>query len=412
MIVKNIAYLYAIQLLRLFLPLALLSILTKLLTSEQYSVYVYSLACTTWLSMLIEYGFNVSATRRIANDSESIGARGIILQTQSARILLTSVSLIFLFWSIFGSKIFSTFPEWAISAWLMGVMTGLTPTYYFQAVSRLRLVAILEMGGGLLSFSVVLFLIHGPNEFWRLCAVLVLTRLIIWQVLERKMFKEHSLRWKDSLLIWQGWIALKDGWKLFLVQAAASIYTSFNIILLGGVSSVYAVAVYGSSERLIRAGVTFIGQATSAIFPKLNELKATDPTGLLRARRLSLTIFSIAGFLCIPLIWLLAPILSDTLFHGTLPEMTATLRVMAWVVPAVAISNVIAIHYLVVDHKEYIVNHVVFAAVPISLMAGFALSREYGAVGMAIAWVAIEWFVVIGLAAAFYRNHQHKKLIT
>lgn len=407
MVAKNIAYLYAIQLLRLCLPLALLSVLTKVLTGAQYSVYVYTLASAAWLSIFVEYGFNVSATRRIAaaQAAGTQAVRGVLLETQAARWLLAGATLPFLAWATLASSVFAGHAEWAWSAWLLGVMTGLTPTYYFQAISRLRAVALLEVGGGVLTFGVVLLQIHGPDDFWWLCAVLVLVRLVIWQLLDRTMFREHQLRRRECLRAEPGLVALKDGWKIFLVQAAASLYTSFNIVLLGGVSTAHAVAVYGSTERLIRAGVTFIGQATSAIFPKLNALKVSDTRQLARARRLTLLAFAAGGLACLPVIWALAPLISDTLFHGTMPELTTALRLMAFVVPAIAISNVLAIHFLVVDHQEHLVNWIVFAAVPISLVAGYVLAREYGATGMAAAWVAIEWLVSIGLAAIIYHRH-------
>lgn len=404
MVLKNIIYLYAIQLLRLGLPLVLLSILTDVLTGVQYSVYVYTLACGAWLSIFVEYGFNVSATRRIAATTEPCALRDVVLQTQAARWLLAGSTLVFLVWAIVFSSVFSAHTEWALCSWLLGVMTGLTPTYYFQAVSRLRLVAMLEVGGGVLTCTAVLQLIHSPVDFWRLCVVLVLVRLVIWQILERKLLTEHRLHRCESFRIELGLIALKDGWKIFLVQAAASLYTSFNIVFLGGVSSAYAVAVYGSCERLIRAGITFIGQASSAIFPRLNILKATDTTQLSRARRISLIAFSTGGLLCVPLIYVLAPLISTVLFHDKLPGLTTTLKIMAWVVPAIAISNVLAIHFLVVDHQEHLVNRIVFAAVPVSLVAGYLLAHEYGAAGMAAAWVAVEWFVAVGLVII---THHH-----
>lgn len=410
MIAKNIAYLYVIQLLRLCLPLALLSILTKVLTGAQYSVYVYTLACASWLSIFVEYGFNISATRRIATGTELLGTRNVILQTQAARLLLVAMSVIFLVWAVLGSSVFSLYPEWALSAWLVGVMTGLTPNYYYQALSRLKLLALLEVGSGVLSVSVVLLLIQGPEDFWRLCTLLVLMRLLIWQVLERQMLKNHSLSWSDSFRIRHGMESLKDGWKIFLVQVAGSLYTSFNIVLLGGVSTAYAVAVYGSSERLIRAGVTFITQAASAIFPRLNALKASDSGKLSRTRGQTLIAFSIGGLLFVPVIWVLAPLISDSLFHGTLPELTETLRVMAWAFPAIAINHPLAIHFFVVERKEHLINRVVFAAVPVSLAAGYAFSREYGAMGMAVAWVSVEWVVTVGLAIIFYINNQHSQL--
>jgi PST family polysaccharide transporter len=407
LVAKNVAYLYAIQLLRLCLPLALLSVLTKVLTGEQYSVYVYTLACAAWLSIVVEYGFNVSATRRIpvAQSAGPEAVRGVILETQAARWLLAGATLPFLAWSTLASSVLAAHSEWAWSAWLLGVMSGMTPTYYFQAVSRLRAVALLEVGGGVLTFAVVLLLIHDPNDFWLLCVVLVLVRLAIWQLLDRTMLKELKLSRYETLRTGPGLIALKDGWKIFLVQAAASLYTSFNIVLLGGVSTAYAVAVYGSSERLIRAGVSFIGQATAAIFPRLNTLKASDLGQLSRARRHTLIAFFVGGVVCSPAIWALSPLISDTLFHGKMPELTSVLRIMALVVPAIAISNVLAIHFLVVDHQENIVNRIVFAAVPISLIAGYMLASKYGAIGMAASWVAVEWLVSLGLATIIYRRH-------
>jgi len=215
MIVQNIAYLYAIQLLRLMLPLALLSILTKVLTSTQYSVYIYTLGCAAWLSMLIEYGFNVSATRRLASSSKPSEVLDIILQTQSARLLLVAVSAIFLAWAIFSSSVFISYPEWALCAWFLGVMTGLTPTYYYQAMSKLKLVALLEVIGGILSVFSVVFIIRSSEDFWWLGVVLVVIRLIIWRVLERQMYKIHFLHWGKLFRLQLGFHALKDGWKFF-----------------------------------------------------------------------------------------------------------------------------------------------------------------------------------------------------
>lgn len=407
LVAKNIAYLYVIQLLRLCLPLAMLSILTKTLSGPQYSVYVYTLASAIWLSTFVEYGFNVSATRRIAATTDAHTIREVILQTQAARWLLAGLTLPFLAWAMLASAVFSPHPEWAVCAWLLGVMTGLTPTYYYQALSKLSGVALLEVGGGLLTVAAVLLMVHGPKDFWRLCVVLVAVRLVILRVLDRQMFSDHQLLYHETIKTRPGLFALKNGWKIFLVSIAASLYTSFNIVLLGGVSTTYAVAVYGSSERLIRAGLAFIGQATAAIFPKLTAMKAGDPLRLRRARRLSLLAFSAGSIACLPLIWWLAPSISDALFHNALPDITTVLRIMVLVVPAIAVSNVLAFHFLVVDNQEHILNWVVFCAVPVSLSAGYLLSRKHGAVGMAAAWVTVEWLVSLALAAVIF--HRYKR---
>ncbi|WP_087691061.1 lipopolysaccharide biosynthesis protein [Pandoraea sp. PE-S2R-1] len=410
LIARNIAYLYVIQFLRLCLPLALLSVLTRVLSEVQYSVYLYTLASSAWLSIFVEYGFNVSATRRIAALSDPAGNRTVVTETQSAKWMLAGLSLIFFVWALTQSSVFSPYPEWAVCAWLLGVMMGMTPTYYFQALSRLRIVAVLEVTGGLLTFAFVLLLIRRTEDFSLLVAPLIGVRFLIWQVLERQMVVSEKVRYRDIFTVRPGVAALKDGWRIFLVQGAASLYTSFNVVLLGGVSTAYAVAVYGSCERLVRAGLTFIAQATSAIFPRLNALKTTSPDKLGRARGWALAAFFIVATASLPVVYLMAPLVSRVLFHDKLPDIVHVLRIMSLVIPAIAVSNVLAMHFLVVDRKEHVLNLVVFSAVPISLIAGYFLSIQYGAAGMASAWVAIEWTISICLAAIiFYRTKPSKQ---
>lgn len=409
MIVKNVAYLYVIQLFRLALPLSLLYILSKTLTVTQYSVYVFTIAVATWLSVFVEYGFNISATRRIS-ESTTNNIREIIIQTQAARWILTFITIFFLPWAIFYSSVFSGYPEWALCAWIIGVMIGMTPNYYYQAISDLRLVALMEVGGILVTVIAVLISISESKDFWRLSIILVLVRLVIWLVLERRMLAGNKLFHNELFNLQKGVHALKDGWRIFLVQFAASLYTSFNIVLLGSISTPYAVAIYGSSERLIRAGLTFIGQATAAIFPTLNKIKSNAPATLLRTRKIILLAYMSVSLLCVPVIWWMSAPISDYFFHRAFPDLAQVIRIMALVVPAIAISNVLAFHYLVVDHKDYIVNWVVFLVVPFSLLFGLLLSREHGAIGMSLAWVAVEWLVTGMLAVIIFLNAKKQKV--
>lgn len=409
MVAKNIAYLYVIQLLRLCLPIALLSVLTKVLSSTQYSVYVYTLASAAWLSTFVEYGFNVSGTRRVAAAAEPAALRTVIIETQAAKWLLVGLSVLFLVWALAFSAVFQPYPEWAISAWMLGVMMGMTPGHYYQGTSNLRIAALLEVIGGVLIFACVLLLVRSTHDFWRLCLALVSIRLFIWQTLEQQMLAKTGLRYVETLALGRGVYALKDGWKIFLVNVAASLYTSFNIVLLGVVSTTDAVAVYGSCERIIRAGLAFVAQATSAIFPKLASMKSGDPVQLSKARRLSLLAFALGSVACLPFVWFAAPLLSKYLFHEKLPDLAHVLRIMALVIPAIAINNVLAFHFLVVDHQENVLNWVVAAAVPVSLATGYLVSGIYGAAGMASTWVAIEWLVTLTLAAVIYRRYRRNQ---
>jgi len=407
MVAKNIAYLYVIQLLRIILPLALLSVLTGVLTGPQYSVYVYTLASATWLGTFVEYGFNVSGTRRVAAvAADPVALKTVLVETQAAKWLLAGLSVPFLVWALTSSAVFQPYPEWAVCAWLLGAMMGMTPGHYYQGTSNLRIAAVLEVLGGILTFASIHLFVRASEDFWRLCLTLAGVRFMIWQILERHMLAKTGISFIQTLAPRQGIKALNDGWKIFLVNIGASLYTSFNIVLLGGASTAYAVAVYGSCERMIRAGLTFVAQASAAIFPKLAAMKSDNSLQLSRTRRSYLLAFMLGSAACLPLVWAMAPLLSKYLFNDTLPELPYVLKIMSLVIPAIAISNVLAIHFLVIDHQEHILNWVVACAVPVSLTGGYFVSRSYGAAGMAGTWVVIEWLVTISLAAIVYRRYK------
>jgi len=407
---KNITYLFIIQFIRLLLPFVLLRVLIKVLTSEQFSVYIYTMACATWLSTFVEYGFNTSATRRIASCDNLEARKEIIIQTQIAKVLLSTITLVFLAWSTLGMSVFSPYPEWALTAWLIGVLIGITPTYYFQATSQLSLPALLEVGGGLITIAGVFLLIDDSSDFPLLTILLILVRLVIWKVLEKKMYVENEVRTLRFYQINKGILALKDGWNIFIIQAGSSIYTTFNVVLLGGVSTASAVATYGSSERMIRVSLVFINQVSMAIFPWFNKLKHTDPIKLFKMRRVSILYFATGGLFIIPLIWGLSPLISDILFLGNIPDLSLNLRVMAFVVPAIAINNALTLQFFTVDLNEHLVIKIILTAAPISIILGYFLSKNYGALGMATTWVGIEWAIVAMLGFLIHYQHKYRTL--
>jgi PST family polysaccharide transporter len=90
--------LYAIQLLRLGLPLAMLSILMKFFTGVHCGNSVKKVVCGAWLSIFVKYFFNLSPTRSEDASAEPSSERGVILQTMASRCLLAIFTLRIMAW--------------------------------------------------------------------------------------------------------------------------------------------------------------------------------------------------------------------------------------------------------------------------------------------------------------------------
>ena len=204
----------------------------------------------------------------------------------------------------------------------------------------------------------------------------------------------------------EGWTALKDGFSLFFFQAAVSLYTSFNVVYLGLFCSLSQVASYAGAERLIKAGLGFYGQISMALFPRTNSIGSYDQAGMNKMRKKSLIIMGTLGVLGGMVVLLVAPWVPQLFFKKKLEGIEGILNILAFVVPAISISNVLGYQYMLADRSEKEFNKVIVSAAVANLLIGSFLIRRFGPSGMALTWVVIEWLITITLSIIIYSKNR------
>lgn len=86
---KNAAWQYVLQGVKFILPLVTLPYLARVLMPEGYALYTYVLALMAYAQVIVEFGFNLSGTRRIANSIEAQSVNIVIGTITMARIVLS-----------------------------------------------------------------------------------------------------------------------------------------------------------------------------------------------------------------------------------------------------------------------------------------------------------------------------------
>ena len=330
--------------------------------------------------------------------------RDTVSGTQSARMILVVLTAPSAILAAFQFPIFSGYAIWAIAGWLFGVLTALSPIYYFQGVERLKIVGLVETISGFLLLGGVFFLIKNESDSILLPFILFFSRLLSPIVLTCVVAKDVDLKFSD-LSIKKGLAFLKSGFQFFVFQAAVSLYTSFNIIFLGFFCNPTQVGVYASAERVIRAGLGFIGQISNAIFPRLNSLKTSNPDEMKRVRRLVMIASFGVGIFGMITTWLASSYIAEFFFGGRVQGVDRIINIMALLVPAIALSNVFGFQYLVVDRREQVFNKIIFGCALLNILFSYFLVKIFMAEGMAYAWVAIEWIITFSIACAvFFRK--------
>jgi PST family polysaccharide transporter len=395
----NVATLWLIYGVRLVIPVLILPLLTRVVSGSSFGLYLYTLSFSSWFTVFIEYGFTLSSTREIAVAHNIDEIRSIVERTQAARALLVILSLAVFLPSFLVIEIVQRNPTWAVVAWLMAIFSGYSPVYYFQGRERLKIVGVVEVVAGITTLVFVVLVVKGDENFFIFPAFLVVVRFLVCATLVWKTWQELRPLRVVSFRFRAGWEYLRAGFGIFLFQAAVSLYTTFNVVFLGFFCSPAEVGSYAGGERLVRAGLGFYGQVSTALFPRINSLGVSDPIGMRKLRRKALLVMGALGIAGCLVVLVASDWVGRSFFSNKLVQLHSILICMAFVIPAIAISNVLGFQYMLVDRLESIFNRVIVIAGVSNLVISFFLIKLLGPLGMAVSWLIIEWSVTFALAA-------------
>ena len=94
-VVKNVFSLGVVQLCNYVFPFITIPIISRIIGPDKFGVINFAAAFMTYFTLLINYGFDLSATRAITNSNNDPAVRDRIFnQVMLAKIVLFSVSLV------------------------------------------------------------------------------------------------------------------------------------------------------------------------------------------------------------------------------------------------------------------------------------------------------------------------------
>lgn len=397
---------------RLVIPLLLLPVLSHRLDAADYGVYMYAMAVGQWLSLFVEFGFNLSATRQVSSAVTLESIARIVNDTQNARFTLAVGAALPALGLLLWSPQFEDAPQWVLAAWAYGALTALVPQYYFQGTHRIRDVASAELAGAVATLGLVTVLVSPANHAMMLPLLVLMPRLATTCFLTLRMWRMLGEARLGGYSYASAKHSLSAGMGLFKFQIYVSLYTSLNLILAGHLFSAAQIGAYASADRIMRAGLGFFSQISAAVYPKFVAMRAAGDNKLQKAR-----LIAIGGMLCLGLlgaavVWMAAPLMSRLLFGNAHVLAAEILRIQAIVVPAIAISSVISVHFLLVDGQDRSLNRVVLAAAAVNVPLCLILMNHQGVQGGAMAWVIVEWAIaaaLVTMALLQHKIHQNKE---
>jgi polysaccharide transporter, PST family len=388
-VAQNATALYAVQFVLTVLPLITLPWLAHVLGPGELGVVVFVQSFSFTLGMVIEYGFQLSATRRIARrrgDREAMArtVAGVLGAKLRLIVAATGVALV----ALALVPRFREDPRLLAFGWAMAVLQGLNPAWFFTGLERLRLIAAVDVTIRLLTAAAIVGLVRHDDEGTRVLWIWTVGALSSVTVLTALLYREVPFR-RPTAPASHG--ALREGGALFLGAAAVSLYTSATVFMLGLVVSSAQLAIFAAAERVVRAAVRATGPVSAAAFPRVNHLlEAGRPR---RAQRLSATVLAAVvglGLITAAALELLAAPLVHALFGSAFADSAAVLRVLALLLPAIAIGSTVSTLWLIPHRLDRLSTGVALACGGANVVLTPVVGAAAGPLGAAWVLVGIE----------------------
>jgi PST family polysaccharide transporter len=390
-LLKNMCALWGVQLYRKSAPLVTMPYLARILGPAGWGTVAFVQGFAAFLTLLIEFGFDISATREVARCADSTDKRAElfvgVLGAQGVLALLSGVIVLAIRSWI---PIFRDHESLVWAGLLLGVSEAINPSWYLLGMECMTTIAALEIVSKSIAAAGIFILVKSPEQIWVVLVLQALAPLLSTAVTVILVYPELPLRFPSVLLIRR---TLSLGWQGFLFRSGESLYTLGNVFVLGLLASPVQVGYFAGAEKISRAFLGLFDPIRQSMYTRLSRLFQESKS---EARRLAWfgTLINCSGGLVMGVvIFLIAPFLIHTFLGPSFQPAVGVLRLLAALPPLRSISRSVGFQWLLPLGRERILNRIILSAAVLNLGLALWFGSRFAQTGMAYAVILSEIFV-------------------
>ena len=385
----NFTYLSILEIIGLLLPLISYPYVIRTVGADNYGVVVFCQAIIAYVVIIINFGYNVSATRKISENRTNVfKIREIYSSIVYQKLLIFAICLVSgLFVLIFLKYDYSVILLGFIGLCIQEVFF---PTWLFQGLERMKFITIITFVAKCSCLILIFLFVHDKKDYACIPVLYsiggfftsVLSVIILKKKFDIYFVKVSKYRMKEDFL---------ESLPFFTSRLSAIVMERGNVLVIGTFFSYDMVAIYDLCAKIVSILKTPFSLVAQVIYPNVAKSK-----NMLLVKKSIKIVLLFGAFVCL-FVYLFAPniilLLSDTSMLGAV----SILKIMVLYVPIVGISYLCGDSVLVVKgySREYNLSVVYSVLLYILMLLSFISFSKVNLYTMALAFVAPELFVAL-----------------
>lgn len=396
-ILSNFLSLSTLQMFNYILPLITLPYIIRVVGIDYFGIIAFALAIVTYFQIIVNYGFNLTATRDISKNKESIDKISeifsVVMIVKTVLFILSTIVFIALI--LFIDKFQK---NWEIYLYTFLMIPGqlLFPMWFFQGIEKMKYVTYLNIVARLF-FTVCLFIfVTEKSDYYLIPLFTSLGYIFVGIYSIYLIFTKYNIKFRFQS-IKRIIIEFKTGWYIFLSQLKTSLFSITNPVILGFLINETAVGYFTAAEKLIRAMASLQGPVTGSLFPyiarSINENKNDTIKKIFKISKIGASVY----FIIILILFIFADLLIELLYGANMQAVSNIFKILLLVPLSIFLNNMFGTQILLNVGKEKQFFFVVILSIITSLVTLVPLTYYYSYYGTAISMLTTELVVAFGM---------------
>ncbi|ASN82031.1 oligosaccharide flippase family protein [Deinococcus ficus] len=390
-----------------FLALAISLILLPTFDTSTWGQYIFIQSLSIWLSLIIEYGFNIANVGRIARvskDELSFECRLALAESFAGRSIIFLVLLIAI---VAFTPVIELKMQISLNTLLFVLMAaagiGTMPTWFFQFTDRIYVIALAEVASAILSIACLFLLAHQTINILNWSAATAMIAIVISLIVNFIAIKEvtwHTVPLRHSFCI------LKKSFTYFVYNSSVGIYNAGTTVLVGSLYGISLSGAYGVADRITRLINSIISPIIKVYFPKFTLLYISNKR-LYYMQLSNVLLISIICFYFISLLlFLFFPLLVRN-FNIATTELIEMGQVLSVAIFFVNMSTIISFFWILPTKRSIHFNYITLSAAFINT-CGILILKYFDIDNIAYSVLTSEIFVLLALILLLHKGRKEK----
>lgn len=397
----NIASIGLVQIANYAIPIVIIPIVVNALQAEAFGTASYAQNIVAYLTLIVNFGFEYSATQEIAINKENhtklkeIFWRVITAKTVLFIATLAILSILYVFMPRVHEDPMSFF-----CAGLINLGFALFPTWFFQGMEKMAKMSLFNFGIKSIGAIFTILLVKAPEDYRLYLLSLSIAQVAVGFASLFYVQKVYALNYTPAQNIFTS-PEVKKGLPIFINTFFVNCNLFVGVTIMGFyMNDDTHIGIYTGAQRIIMAILMIASQPiTISLFPRISRKFQESQTAGLSYLKQSLLYVSLFSIVVSVVTYVAAPIMVKILLGEAFNASTDLLRYMAVLPFLVTLDSTITIQGLYGMQLEKYAPMVGFTTCMCNIALNLYFVPRMGETGIVLVWVICQ-VIDISLATA------------